>query len=263
VKPWQVVLAVGLVLVLCASVPVLVHGVAPAVRGQVGRGGGTAPRGADEAARLAAEREEGGRRGSERRAAADEAPGSHTKRHRAGSSSAAGLPGVIHLAAPVVAPPERLDLPDVMPDEPTDLAAPPAPPPEPMIWHPSSFVGIYAALRESVPYIQECYRGWRGADPTLRGRIVTRFRVVQDPDDAERGVISEAEIEEGALGNPLMEGCVLNALSDREFGAPDEREIVVRYAIFFDEDYDRRVDRFADVVPAPAAAPEVVPGAGP
>jgi hypothetical protein len=135
-----------------------------------------------------------------------------------------------------------------MPGEVSDATEPA--PPEPMIWHPSSFAGVYGALRESVPYLKECYRGWHLADPELQGRIVTRFRVVQDPADPERGWMTEAVIEEGGLGNVLMEGCVLNALSDLQFGAPEEREITVRYAITFDDEYEQRVDRFTDVAPA-------------
>ena len=206
-----------------------------AVRGS--RGAGSRDAGAGASTGHAAGRREGAARTKRGRASSlpDEGAAEGPRRSSRGRPVAQGG------AAPAGEP-------DVMPGEVSDATEPP--PPEPMIWHPSSFAGVYGALRESVPYLKECYRGWHLADPELQGRIVTRFRVVQDPADPERGWMTEAVIEEGGLSNVLMEGCVLNALSDLQFGAPEEREITVRYAMYFDDEYEQRVDRYTDVAPA-------------
>ncbi len=92
--------------------------------------------------------------------------------------------------------------------------------------------GIQGAVREAVPDIRECYAGWLRANPALAGKVTVRFTIATDPDDAERGKVTRAALVASDVGHPLMEGCVLNVMSELAFEAPaDGKPLDVNYPI--------------------------------
>lgn len=95
--------------------------------------------------------------------------------------------------------------------------------------------GISGAVRSKLPDIEECYSGWQQQQPNLAGRMVIGFQI--GPNDAGVGSVQQLSVVDGGLGHALMEGCVMNAVSDLTFDRPDE-PLTVNYPFLFSVEAD-------------------------
>lgn len=127
-------------------------------------------------------------------------------------------------APPLVAPTppvggERTQLPPVALPTPTALP----PPPRPTV----DRHGVQSAVRAAKPGVVDCYRQALERNPELGGTLRVRFTVARKDGT---GRIRDAEIADEGLGNPFFEMCVLTALGEMEYPAPDgDGEVVVTY----------------------------------
>ena len=118
--------------------------------------------------------------------------------------------------------------PDLDPDRDLD--------PDAMVWA-LDRDGILGAVASAQPKIAECYDGWVQADRDLGGRLVVAFHIAADPDDPELGAIDRADVVETELEHALLEGCVLNAVSELVFEPPDDEDgLQVRMPFLFSKD---------------------------
>ena len=92
--------------------------------------------------------------------------------------------------------------------------------------------GIQGAIRETTPAIRECYEAWLKAEQALGGRIVISFTISTATDNPEMGHISKVGMNESELDHALLEGCVLNAVSEIAWAAPEE-PVTVNYPFNF------------------------------
>lgn len=93
--------------------------------------------------------------------------------------------------------------------------------------------GIRAAIRSQMPEIRECYEAWLQQNPRLQGRMVVGFEI--SADDAGAAEVTQVSLVDGGLGQPFMEGCVLNAFQDLRFEKPPGGggKVTVNYPITF------------------------------
>jgi hypothetical protein len=90
---------------------------------------------------------------------------------------------------------------------------------------------IHDAVDAVMPAIQRCYERALAEDPNAgAGRIVAEFEIVGTP---EGGHIESAEIAESFFRSPLNDQCVLNALADTHFPAPEGTRMTVRFPLKF------------------------------
>ncbi len=90
--------------------------------------------------------------------------------------------------------------------------------------------GIGAAIHEKMPEIRECADAWLRQNPKLEGRMLVAFDIT--PDDAGTGEVTRIELVDGGVGQPFMEGCILNAFQDIRFvEPPGGGKVRVRYPI--------------------------------
>ena len=144
------------------------------------------------------------------------APSAAGKRRASPSAVSTAAPS--HLAAPAVAKSEAPA---------SEPAADSGPPPFGV-----DRDGIRAAIRDAVPAIRECYDSWVRLDNKLQGRLSVRFTITRTDDGAE-GRVTEASLQDSQLGQPFMEGCVLNVFQGLRFQAPPEGRTEVRYPLMF------------------------------
>jgi hypothetical protein len=86
-------------------------------------------------------------------------------------------------------------------------------------------------VRAALPAVKDCFEKSAGASPDGGTRLVASFQVVRN---GGRGHIEEAELDEGSLGNPLDDQCVMNALAAVDFPAPTgEGRYSVKYPFVF------------------------------
>jgi hypothetical protein len=97
--------------------------------------------------------------------------------------------------------------------------------------------GIRAAVEATMPEISDCYTDWLRQNPKLAGRMVVGFEIA--PDDAGLGAVTSIELLDGGLGQPLMEGCVLNVFQDVRFEMPrGGGRVLVHYPVLFESGED-------------------------
>jgi hypothetical protein len=100
---------------------------------------------------------------------------------------------------------------------------------------------IRTGIKSIIPRVGECYNDGLQKNPKLGGRIVVKF-VIRTKD--RKGRIDEAEIdpENDDLQSPLVEQCMLNAIAEIEFPAPEGGgEVHVTYPfVLAAQDPDKR-----------------------
>jgi hypothetical protein len=90
--------------------------------------------------------------------------------------------------------------------------------------------------------IAECYESWLKQNPKLAGHMVVGFLIT--PDDAGTGEVTHVELLDGGLGQPFMEGCVLNAFQDIRFSQPEGGgQVLVHYPLHFESSDDADAGR--------------------
>ncbi|MBU0554305.1 AgmX/PglI C-terminal domain-containing protein [Myxococcota bacterium] len=100
-----------------------------------------------------------------------------------------------------------------------------------MVWS-TDVEGIRGAMRESIPEIKACYEAWVKAYPEMEGRLIASFTISADPEE-DRGLVSEVAILDSELKHKMMEGCVLDVVSELRFVAPSGGPLTVRYPFNF------------------------------
>jgi RNA polymerase sigma factor (sigma-70 family) len=142
------------------------------------------------------------------------------------------------------------------------LAAPAAPAPAAAVPPPASRVGsldkdqIRRAMRRIIPAMTDCYNKLLDDEPRAVGRLEFHFTI---KDVGGVGRISDATIlpkgtDDGTpeLIAPLTEQCMLNAIGEASFPAPEGGDVVVTYPFTFAPD--------GDLIPgSPQAAPRPSP----
>jgi hypothetical protein len=97
--------------------------------------------------------------------------------------------------------------------------------------------GIPAAIHEKMPEIRECADAWLRHNPKLEGRMLVAFDIT--PDDAGTGEVTGIELIDGGVGQPFMEGCILNVFQDIRFvEPPGGGKVRVRYPIRLEDKVD-------------------------
>lgn len=90
--------------------------------------------------------------------------------------------------------------------------------------------GFRRAIEEKMPEIRECYEAWQKQNPGLAGRLLVGFDIAADNRGAAE--VQHVELVDGGVGQPFMEGCVLNAFEDIRFEEPPGGgQVKVRYPI--------------------------------
>ncbi|MEZ4437433.1 MAG: AgmX/PglI C-terminal domain-containing protein [bacterium] len=86
---------------------------------------------------------------------------------------------------------------------------------------------VKGAVEQAKPLVADCYAQALRRTPDLAGRLTVRFTVVQE---AGEGRIRDAEVVDEGLQRPFLEMCVLDALGQMTYPAPEgEGEVVVTY----------------------------------
>ncbi len=120
------------------------------------------------------------------------------------------------------------------PDEPEELEEP-----EEMFTGSLGKEAIDDGVRDQIPDIHQCYQAWLERNPSLEGRLEVTFVIAESEDDPELGVVREADIEDSTVDHVWMEGCVLSAMEDAEFPAPEGGGAVrVNYPFHFSSSDD-------------------------
>lgn len=90
--------------------------------------------------------------------------------------------------------------------------------------------GLRGAIEEKLPEIRECYEAWQKQNPAIAGRLMVGFDIAAD--NSGTAEVQRIELLDGGVGQPLMEGCVLNAFQDIRFEEPPGGgRVKVRYPI--------------------------------
>lgn len=84
-----------------------------------------------------------------------------------------------------------------------------------------SKTGIQAAVQDARPALVECYESWLQTNPGLSGKVVVNFEITPSAADPSLGLVSSAQLKEASTQHPLFEACILAAMSDLSFEAPD------------------------------------------
>lgn len=84
-----------------------------------------------------------------------------------------------------------------------------------------SKTGIQAAVQDARPALVECYESWLQTNPGLGGKVVVNFEITPSAADPSLGVVSSAQLKEASTQHPLFESCILAAMSDLSFEAPN------------------------------------------
>lgn len=96
--------------------------------------------------------------------------------------------------------------------------------------------GIRSAIQSKTPEIRECYEPWLQLNPNISGRIVTNFWIVAPENPKQKNAkIDGAKVTESGLGNKLLEGCIINVLSDLNFEKLQDGVIEVNYPFVFSQ----------------------------
>lgn len=86
---------------------------------------------------------------------------------------------------------------------------------------------VKGAVEQAKPLVADCYAQALRRTPDLAGRLTVKFTVVQE---AGEGRIRDAEVVDEGLQRPFLEMCVLDALGQMTYPAPEgEGEVVVTY----------------------------------
>ena len=93
--------------------------------------------------------------------------------------------------------------------------------------------GIPQAVQSVVPDIKDCYQEWVKLNPGIGGAMMVQITVTTDPEDTSKGKVTGAEIVKSEVKNKLIDGCVLNALSELEFEAPPDGTVSFAYPFRF------------------------------
>ncbi len=93
----------------------------------------------------------------------------------------------------------------------------------------ATVTGISEAVRGALPEIKSCYDAWLKVSPKLGGRLQVAFTISPGAGGAEHGHgrISKTRIDNGTVGNAMLEGCVLSVFEDIRFDNPDDEVEVV------------------------------------
>lgn len=96
--------------------------------------------------------------------------------------------------------------------------------------HELSKKGLRRAIEEKLPEIRECYEAWQKQNPAIAGRLMVGFDITAD--NSGTAEVQHIEVLDGGVGQPFMEGCVLNAFQDIRFEEPPGGgRVKVRYPI--------------------------------
>ncbi len=98
------------------------------------------------------------------------------------------------------------------------------------VW-PLSREGIQGAVLEALPGMKACYDDALARDPSLGGKMILGFTVV---DHDGLGKVTVVELDDGAVSDDDMIGCVLDSLEGLQFDPPEGGgELSVSYPITF------------------------------
>ena len=99
--------------------------------------------------------------------------------------------------------------------------------------------GIKAAIQSATPQIKECYDGWLEYHPRLGGKLVISFTIGAPEGERKLARITDVNLDENRVRHGVMEGCVLNVVSNLRFQRPDDGgAVTVRYPMFFSSSDD-------------------------
>ncbi|MGV3624677.1 MAG: AgmX/PglI C-terminal domain-containing protein [Archangium sp.] len=101
------------------------------------------------------------------------------------------------------------------------------------VTYPVNRDGIRGAMQHVKPELTDCYDSWQQQQPEVGGHIDVAF--VIDVNDAGTGGVRDVHIVDGGLGQRVLEGCVLNVMSDLSFARPAS-PLNVTYPLLFSND---------------------------
>lgn len=113
---------------------------------------------------------------------------------------------------------------------PAERAPPSEPPPSTL-----SREYIQSAVQALQPLIRECYELALDQDPKLRGKLVTHFSIIGDPELG--GVVESSELiaDRSTVRHPVLEECVKETMYAIELPAPEHGgRVEVHYPFVFD-----------------------------
>ncbi len=100
--------------------------------------------------------------------------------------------------------------------------------PKPIVLGAISTGAVDAALSAKRPAIDACFADGRKHRPTLRGKVLVKFKI------EESGRVAEATIESTSLRDDVTEACVLSLLGETTFPPLlDGKMAIVRYPFEF------------------------------
>ncbi|MEW5849921.1 MAG: AgmX/PglI C-terminal domain-containing protein [Myxococcota bacterium] len=90
---------------------------------------------------------------------------------------------------------------------------------------------IKAAVRAVIPSMKHCYESGQKMTPESQGKVSIAFTLVAADGG---GFMRDAEIKSSDLGNPIIDACLLQSLTEARFPVPEgEGEVRVTYPFVF------------------------------
>ncbi|MEQ9500061.1 MAG: AgmX/PglI C-terminal domain-containing protein [Deltaproteobacteria bacterium] len=110
------------------------------------------------------------------------------------------------------------------------------------IKYPLTKDGIQSAVRARKDELTACYEDWQKMQPELGGRLVTRFEITRDEENADVARIREVSLPESELDNVFMEGCVRQVMETLKFDPPSSGKLTVNYPLSFSSAEEKAED---------------------
>ncbi len=110
------------------------------------------------------------------------------------------------------------------------------------IKYPLTKDGIQSAVRARKDELKACYEDWQKMQPELGGRLVTRFEITRDEENADVARIREVSLPESELDNVFMEGCVRQVMETLKFDPPSSGKLTVNYPLTFSSAEEKAED---------------------
>lgn len=110
------------------------------------------------------------------------------------------------------------------------------------IKYPLTKDGIQSAVRARKDELKACYEDWQKMQPELGGRLVTRFEITRDEENADVARIREVSLPESELDNVFMEGCVRQVMETLKFDPPSSGKLIVNYPLSFSSAEEKAED---------------------
>ena len=101
-----------------------------------------------------------------------------------------------------------------------------------LVWSPDR-EGVSAAVAENLSAIRECYDGWVKVRPDMRGLLKVKFVIEPLPDGTGARVVDARPLS-SELGEPFMDGCVLNVFAGLKFAAQEDGRVTFVYPFRFE-----------------------------